>query len=133
MRPVGGEVTTEAARDEGGTRWTPPSGGTGPRTVLWAPPRETSRCAPHPTDSSPADARRVRVKPVLTRDVGCDEIRLPNVARIARRHTGPRAGRAPTTRDARHSEGNYQSYIEDRKKKKRKGADADQPHRLALQ
>jgi hypothetical protein len=40
-----------------------------------------------------------------------------------------RAGRAPTTRDARHAEGNYQSYIEDLRK--RKGPDADQPHRIA--
>ena len=37
---------------------------------------------------------------------------------------------APTTRDAPQSEGNYQSYIEDLKK--RKGADADQPHRIAF-
>ena len=40
-----------------------------------------------------------------------------------------RVGRAATTRDARHSEGNYQAYIEDLKR--RKGADADQPHRIA--
>jgi energy-dependent translational throttle protein EttA len=32
-------------------------------------------------------------------------------------------------RDARHSAGNYQSYIEDLRK--RKGPDADQPHRVA--
>ncbi len=32
--------------------------------------------------------------------------------------------------DARRSEGNYQSYIEDLKR--RKGADADQPHRIAF-
>jgi hypothetical protein len=43
---------------------------------------------------------------------------------------GARAGRAPTTRNARHSEGNYGSYVEDLKK--RKGADADQPHRTAF-
>jgi hypothetical protein len=42
---------------------------------------------------------------------------------------GSRADRAPTTCDARHSEGNYQSYIEDLKR--RKDADADQPHRIA--
>jgi hypothetical protein len=36
------------------------------------------------------------------------------------------AGEAPTTRDVRHSEGNYQGYIEDLKR--RKGPDADQPH-----
>ena len=40
-----------------------------------------------------------------------------------------RDSQAPTNRDAQHSEGNYQSYIEDLRK--RKGADADQPHRIA--
>ena len=68
------------------------------------------------------------VKPRLTRDVGCDEIRSPHLPRIARWHTASRAGRAPTTGDARHSEGNCESYIEDLKR--RKGADADQPHRV---
>jgi hypothetical protein len=46
------------------------------------------------------------------------------------RHVVFGAGQAPTTRDARDSEGNYQSYIEELKK--RKGADADQPHRIAF-
>jgi hypothetical protein len=68
-------------------------------------------------------------KPILTRDVGCDEIRLLHLRRIARRYAALCAGRAPTTREARHSEGNYQVYIEDLKR--RKGADADQPHRIA--
>ena len=40
-----------------------------------------------------------------------------------------RGGQAPTTRDVGHSEGNYQPYIEDLKK--RQGPDADQPHRVA--
>jgi hypothetical protein len=79
---------------------------------------------------SSVPARHVCVKPLLTRDVGCDEIRLPHVPGITRRHTGAPAGRAPTTCDTRHSEGTYQSYIEDLKK--RKGVDADQPHRIAL-
>jgi hypothetical protein len=39
----------------------------------------------------------------------------------------PRTG--PTTAHTRHSEGNYPSYIEDLRK--RKGPDADQPHRVA--
>ena len=73
---------------------------------------------------------RPSVKPLLTRDVGCDGIQPPDLPGIARRGADPSAGRAPTTRDARHSEGNYQSYIEDLKK--RKGADADQPHRIAF-
>ena len=76
----------------------------------------------------PGDPRRA--KPVLTRDVGRDETQPSHLSRIARRHTGSRSGRAPTTCDARHSEGNYQSCIEDLKK--RKGADADQPHRIAF-
>jgi len=50
---------------------------------------------------------------------------VPGITRWSR---GPRADRALTTRDARHSEGNYQSAIEDLKR--RKGADADQPHRV---
>jgi hypothetical protein len=74
--------------------------------------------------------RCVCVEQVLTRDVGCDENRLLHLRRFARRRTGLHAGRVPTTRDARHSEGNCQSYIEDLKK--RKGADADQPHRIAF-
>jgi len=37
-------------------------------------------------------------------------------------------GRAPTTPPLHHSEGNYGSYIEDLKR--RKGPDADQPHRV---
>jgi hypothetical protein len=69
------------------------------------------------------------VKTRLARDAGCDEIQPRHLPRFARRHTGFRAGRAPTTRDAGHSEGNDQSYIEDLKR--RKGADADQPHRIA--
>ena len=71
------------------------------------------------------------VKPLLARDVSCDEIRPLRVPRIDRWHTGSRAGRAPTTRDARHSEGTYQAYIEDLKR--RKGADAEQPQRIAYQ
>jgi len=35
----------------------------------------------------------------------------------------------PTTRHPHSFEGNYQAYIEDLKR--RKGADADQPHRIA--
>ena len=73
--------------------------------------------------------RPVCANALLTRDVGCDEIRLPHVPGITRRHTDSRAGRAPTTCDARHSEGNYQAYIADLKR--RKGPDADQPHRIA--
>jgi hypothetical protein len=38
-------------------------------------------------------------------------------------------GQAPTTAEIRYSEGNYQGYIEDLKK--RKGPEADQPHRIA--
>ena len=38
-------------------------------------------------------------------------------------------GQAPTTTDVLYSEGNYQAYIEDLRR--RKGADADQPHRIA--
>jgi hypothetical protein len=41
-----------------------------------------------------------------------------------------RAGQAPTTRDVLNSEGSYGSYIEDLKR--RKGADADQRHRIAF-
>jgi hypothetical protein len=39
-----------------------------------------------------------------------------------------RFGPAPT-RDARHSEGSYRSYVEDLPR--RKGPDADQPHRVS--
>jgi len=38
-------------------------------------------------------------------------------------------GQIPTTTERIYSEGNYQGYIEDLRK--RKGADADQPHRIA--
>jgi hypothetical protein len=41
------------------------------------------------------------------------------------------AGLAARTRDARHSEGNYQGYIEDLKR--RSGPDAHQPHRVQYQ
>lgn len=37
--------------------------------------------------------------------------------------------RAPATHDARHSEGNYHRYLEDLRRWK--GADSDQPHRIA--
>jgi hypothetical protein len=66
----------------------------------------------------------------LARDVGCDESRSPHLPRIAVFGADSRVGRAPTTRDARHSEGNYQSYIEDLKR--RKGADADEPPRVSF-
>jgi hypothetical protein len=73
--------------------------------------------------------RRLRcVKPFLTRDVGCDEIGLRHLARIASPRKAFQARQAPTTRDVRHSEGNYGGYIEDLKR--RKGPDADQPHRV---
>jgi hypothetical protein len=65
----------------------------------------------------------------LAQDVGCDEIRQRGLARVAVSRKASRRGQAPTTLHARHSEGNYQSYIEHLKK--RKGADADQPHRIA--
>jgi hypothetical protein len=74
-------------------------------------------------------ARLACVKPPLTRDVGGDELRRHHLRRISRCHTASRAGRVPTTRVTRHSERNYQAYIEDLKR--RKGADADQPHRIA--
>jgi hypothetical protein len=70
-----------------------------------------------------------RVEPILTRDPGRDEIRPPHLLEIARRRTGSRAGRAATTRDARHSEGNYQFPLDDLKE--RTDADADSPHRIA--
>jgi hypothetical protein len=38
-------------------------------------------------------------------------------------------GQAPTTTEILYSQGNYQGYIEDLKR--RKGAEADQPHRIA--
>ena len=38
-------------------------------------------------------------------------------------------GQIPTTTERIYSEGNYQGYIEDLKR--RKGAEADQPHRIA--
>ena len=75
--------------------------------------------------------RPVCANALLTRDPGCDEIRPPHLRRVARRQAGSRAGRASTTFDARRSEGNHQSYIEDLEK--RKGPDADQPHRIAYE
>ena len=80
-------------------------------------------------ESPPADTRRVGVKLLLTRDVGCDGIRPPDLPRITLWRAGSRAGQAPTTRDARHSERNYQSYLEDLKR--RKGEEADQSHRTS--
>ena len=38
-------------------------------------------------------------------------------------------GQIPTTTERIYSEGNYQGYIEDLRR--RKGAEADQPHRIA--
>ena len=68
------------------------------------------------------------VKRRLTRDVGRDETRQSHIARKAVPRQAFRAGLAATTRDVRHSEGNCQGYIEDLKR--RKGPDADQPHRV---
>jgi energy-dependent translational throttle protein EttA len=50
----------------------------------------------------------------------------PHVPRIALHSTAFRRGRAATTPHVQYSEGNYQGYIEDLKR--RKGPDADQPH-----
>ena len=73
--------------------------------------------------------RRIGVKCRLTRDVGCDQIGQHGLASIALSDKAFSAGQATTTPGVRHSEGNYQSYVEDLHK--RKGADADQPHRVA--
>ena len=73
---------------------------------------------------------RTCVRRLLARDGGCGEIRPHDVAIEAAPRTALRAVQAATTRDARHSEGNDQSYLEDLKR--RKGADADQPHRIAF-
>ena len=70
-----------------------------------------------------------RVNAFLTREVGWDRVQRHRLAGIALQHKAISAGQAPTTSDVHHSEGNYQSYIEDLKK--RKGPDADQPHRVA--
>jgi hypothetical protein len=73
--------------------------------------------------------RWIGVKRRLTRDVGCDQIRQHGLASIALPHEAFSAGQATTTPDLRHSEGNYQAYIEDLRRRKR--PDADQPHRVA--
>jgi hypothetical protein len=59
-------------------------------------------------------------------------VRAARERRVGVRHRG-RDPRLPAgdTPDARHSEGNCQSYIEDLKR--REGADADQPHRTAYE
>jgi hypothetical protein len=90
----------------------------------------TVRCRDSRSEGLGPIARWARAKASLTRDVGCDEIRPPDVRGIALWRAASHADRSPTTRDARHSEGNYRSYIDDLKK--REGADADRPHRVAF-
>jgi len=94
--------------------------------------RHRPRLMSHGSAAHSRGRARVRgescVKPLLTRDVGCGEIRLPYVPAIALFSTAFQRGRAPTTSHAQCSEGNYQGYIEDLKR--RKGPDADQPHRV---
>jgi hypothetical protein len=75
-----------------------------------------------------AIARWFCVKPILTRDVGCDEIRPHYLAEFTVPCKTFCPGQAPTTRDVRHSEGNFQAYIEDLERRKR--PDAGQPHRV---
>ena len=50
--------------------------------------------------------------------------------RIGLCHLAFAAAQATTTREVSRAEGSDQSYIEDLRK--RKGADADQPHRIAF-
>jgi hypothetical protein len=44
-----------------------------------------------------------------------------------------RASRAPTTRDARHSEGNHSNYQSSDEALLGERADADRPHRVAFE